>query len=166
MPVDSSRSLSQKLSSTACAQNSPKLSSPRKRPIVSNFQSYLIWIRVAYLGSPELELNKFDKIAAETCKEISAISTAVDKNQEEAIKKRMEHIQLSLMSDLESFIDEFIAANGLSKLMGLLKHPVSSLVVQVMDCIPRLLMFDSTMSYIRSNPNVFVGPYEKMESTN
>ena len=76
----------------------------------------------------------------------------------------MSAIKYGILSEHEGFIDAFVALQGISKIVTILRHPKNQLVTVALDVIPKLLAFDSALQYMKKKPDLFTNLYEKMDS--
>ena len=75
-------------------------------------------------------------------------------------------VRYSLSADHEGFIDAFVECGGITKVVTILRHPKTGLVSVALDVMPKLLAYDSALSYMKSKPDLFTSLYEKMDSQN
>jgi hypothetical protein len=74
--------------------------------------------------------------AARIIKELQDIS--LQKPDAATLVPRMQHVQISLFSGSEAFLEEFIAQQGLSKLVRLLRFGKWQVQALALDTIPKL----------------------------
>lgn len=78
----------------------------------------------------------------------------------------MQHVQISLLSGQEEFLDSFIEQQGLFKLVQLLKFSKWQIQAVALDSIPRLYERRSTIEFMRKNSNIFNDLWKKVNDGN
>ena len=78
----------------------------------------------------------------------------------------MNAVKSSIQSDHERFIDTFVAFDGITKIITILRHPKNQLVSVALDVIQMLLGHESALLYMKQKPDLFTNLYEKMDSPN
>lgn len=79
---------------------------------------------------------------------------------------RMQHVQFSLASGVEAFLEEFITQGGLSKLIQLMRYPKPQLNISALESVPPLLELASSLEWLKNHTDLMLQLYEKISDNN
>ena len=121
------------------------------------------WFFLGLFNPTDLNIDKCYRVAGHILTEIQSIAEST-KYRSQELPFRMEAVKYAMLSNHEGFINSFVEFWGISKLMTLLDHPMTEIVLAVLDTLPTLFSIENAVHYMLKRPELFTWVYENLDS--